>query len=240
MKISINLMHQLKNRFIKVKNIVKKLLLLSFLMFLFTGCLNYIQDMVIYPDGSGKLKITYWMAAPEITNLPAIENIGIFNPDSIRKEFSSNFTEISFIEVMADSTDSTLHAIIELDFTHVDSLPKLPVFLQYEFSLKDGAAGQKVYTQFIPPITTGFGIDGSKYSVSYNFDFRGEIIFHNATNQAGKTLSWNYTLPELGRGKTISVTFKPFKLKETPKWIYYLAGIVLLLVIIFLLRKKKG
>src|SRR5690606_17704954 len=170
---------------------------------------------------------------------PLTETLGIFNPDSIRKEFSSDFTTVTFVEARPDTTDSTFHAIVHLDFTHVDSLSKLEIFSQYEFSLKDGASGQKVYTQFIPPITTGFGIDGTQYAVTYNIDFRGEIVTHNATNQFGRILSWSYTLPEIGRGKTISVTFTPFKLKETPYWIYILSGIVLLVVIIFLFRKKK-
>lgn len=215
------------------------LIILPIMVLSFSGCLNYTQDMVIYPDGSGQMKINYWMDFQSSENIPVIENIGIFNPDSIRKEFTSNFTEVKQIETIADSSDSTLHAIIYLNFTHVDSLSKLKVFAHYEFSLKDGASGQKIYTQFIPPITTGFGIDGSKYSITYNIDFRGDVVTHNATNKQGKILSWSYTLPEIGRGKTISVTFKPFKLKETPRWIYYATGIVLLVVIIFLLKKKK-
>lgn len=209
-------------------------------MFLFlAGCLNYEQDMTIYPDGSGTLKINYWMNFQETESIPIIESIGIFNQDSIRTEFTSEFTTVTFVEAKSDTSDSTLHAIIHLDFTHVDSLSKLKVFSQYDFSLKDGASGQKIYTQFIPPITTGFGIDGSKYSVTYNIDFRGEVVTHNATYQYGNILSWSYTLPEIGRGKTISVTFTPFKLKETPYWIYILTGLVLLVVIIFLFRKKK-
>ncbi len=195
--------------------------------------------MVIYPDGSGKMIINYWMAYDLTENIPVIESIGIFNADSIKKEFTSNFTTVTFVQAKTDTSDSTIHAIIQLDFTHVDSLSKLKVFSQYEFSLKDGASGQKIYTQFIPPITTGFGIDGSKYSITYHIDFRGELITHNATNKVGNILSWSYTLPEIGRGKTISVTFKPFKLKETPYWIYILTGIVLLVVIIFLFKKKK-
>lgn len=215
------------------------LIVLYFLILSFSGCLNYTQDMIIYPDGSGQMKINYWMDFQSRENIPVIESIGIFNPDSIKKEFTSSFTEVKYVETISDTTDSTLHAIIQLNFSHVDSLSKLKVFSQYEFSLKDGASGQKIYTQFIPPITTGFGIDGSKYTVTYNIDFRGDIVTHNATNQKGKILSWSYTLPEIGRGKTISVTFKPFKLKETPSWIYYATGIVLLVVIIFLLKKKK-
>jgi hypothetical protein len=195
--------------------------------------------MTIYPDGSGKMIINYWMDYKEREIIPVIETMGLFNPDSITKEFSSDFTTVTYVEAKSDTSDSTLHAIVHIDFIHVDSLSKLKVFSQYEFSLKDGASGQKIYTQFIPPVTTGFGIDGSKYSVTYNLDVRGEIITHNATNKIGKLLSWSYTLPEIERGKTISVTFKPFKLKETPYWIYILTGVVLLVVIVFLFKKKK-
>jgi hypothetical protein len=219
------------NKFLSVLTVV---ILLSL-----SGCINYVQDMIIYPDGSGKLKINYWMDYREGESVPVLEAIGLFNPDSIKKEFSSAFTTVTYVEAKTDTSDSTLHAIVHLDFTHVDSLSKLKVFSQYEFSLKDGASGQKIYTQFIPPITTGFGIDGSKYSITYNIDFRGDIVTHNATQKYGQILSWSYSLPEIGRGKTISVTFKPFKLKETPYWIYILTGIVLLVVVIFLFKKKK-
>lgn len=216
-----------------------QIIIVSVLFFSLSGCLNYIQDMTIYPDGSGKLQINYWMDYNVSDNIPVIESLGIFNSDSIKKEFTSDFTKVTFVEAKADTADSTLHAIIHLDFTHVDSLSKLKVFSQYEFSLKDGASNQKIYTQFIPPITTGFGIDGSKYSVTYNIDFRGDIITHNATYKIGNLLSWTYSLPEIGRGKTMSVTFRPFKLKETPYWIYILSGLVLLVVIVFLFKKKK-
>ena len=40
-------------------------------------------------------------------------------------------------------------------------------------------------------------------------------------------------------GKTISVTFIPYKIKETPYWIYMISGAVLIIVIIFLFKKKK-
>ncbi len=216
-----------------------QIIIVSVLFFSLSGCLNYIQDMTIYPDGSGKLQINYWMDYNVSENIPVIESLGIFNSDSIKKEFTSDFTTVTFVEAKADTADSTLHAIIHLDFTHVDSLSKLKVFSQYEFSLKDGASSQKIYTQFIPPITTGFGIDGSKYSVTYNIDFRGDIVTHNATYKIGNLLSWSYSLPEIGRGKTMSVTFRPFKLKETPYWIYILSGLVLLVVIVFLFKKKK-
>jgi len=185
------------------------------------------------------MQINYWMKFTDTTNVATILKLEIFNPDSVRKEFSSPFVDIVNITTYSDSTDSTVHANIELNFNNVDSLNTVNAFAQSRFSLEDGAASQKIFTQFIPPVTTGFGIDGSAYRVTYNYEIRGDIITHNATNKSGNNLTWSYSLSEIGKGKTISVTFKPFKLKETPYWIYILAGLVLLIVIFFLVRKKK-
>jgi DUF917 family protein len=185
------------------------------------------------------MEIHYWMNVPDSNSAKSIVNLGIFIPDSIRNEFSSPFVKINEIKTYSDSTDSTIHSIIKIEFSSIDSLNTIKAFAQSEFSLIDGASNQKIFTQFIPPVTTGFGIDGSKFHVKYVYEIRGDIIAHNATYQNKNILTWDYKLNEIGRGKTISVTFKPYKLKETPKWIYYLAGLVLLVVIFYLFRKKK-
>ncbi len=219
---------------------MKKLLLLIFpLLILLQGCLNYIQDINLYADGSGRMRITYWMQLHDNESLQILDKIGLFNPDSIRSQFSSAFNKITDVEVYTDTTDSTIHAKMEMTFNHIDSLNNTKAFSDAHFSLEDGAAGQKIFTQFIPPIATGFGFDGSDFMVTYKYTFGGEIITHNATKTDGRVLIWEYNLSEIGGGKTISVTFKPYKLKETPYWIYILSGVVLLIVIIFLFKKKK-
>ncbi len=219
---------------------MKKLIVLVVLSaLLLTSCLNYIQNVTIYPDGSGKMQVNYWMKYSDTTAVSTILKLEIFNPDSIKKEFSSNFVKLLNVQTYSDTTDSTIHAVIDLNFNLVDSLNTVPAFSQSNFKLEDGAAGQKIFTQFIPPITTGFGINGNQFRVTYNYDIRGEIVTHNATNKSGNILTWSYTLSEIGRGKTVSATFKPYKLKETPYWIYILAGMVLLIVIFYLLKKKK-
>jgi hypothetical protein len=218
---------------------VKKLLLIVLLFSIFPGCLNYIQDVNIYPDGSGKMKINYWVKTPDTSSIKILGKIGIFNQDSILKEFSSPFTKIKEVRVYSDTTDSTMHSVIDLTFSHVDSLNNTKAFADAHFSFKDGAAGQKVFSQFIPPIATGWGIDGSSFKIQYKYTFSGEVIQHNAHTQEKKTLVWNYNLSELGSGKTISVTFIPYKIKETPYWIYMISGAVLIIVIIFLFKKKK-
>jgi hypothetical protein len=185
------------------------------------------------------MKIHYWTKTPDTTSTKILWKISIFNPDSIRKEFSSSYTKVEEVKAYADTTDSTMHAMVELSFSNIDSLNKTKAFENAQFSFKDGASGQKIFSQFIPPVATGFGIDGSNFKIQYKYTFSGDIVQHNAQKIEKKTLVWNYTLSDIGKGKTISVTFIPYKIKETPLWIYIMSGAVLLVVIIFLFRKKK-
>lgn len=219
---------------------MKKLLLIIIVPFILTGCLNYYQEVKLAIDGSGSMHIDYWMLLPDDESTSVATKIGIFDPDSIRKEFSSPYTTVENVIVYQDTTDSTTHAVLDLTFTCIDSLNNTKAFSDAQFSFKEGAAGHIVFSQFIPPIATGFGIDGRAYFVRYQYTFAGDIITHNAHTFSGRTLTWQYALSEIGGGKTISVTFRPFKLKETPTWIFALTGFVLLLVIFFLLRKKKS
>lgn len=217
-----------------------KILLLTLFTLSLTGCLNYEQEVSFNPDGSGDMKIHYWIKADTSGGKTFYDPLGIFNADSLRSDFNSLNIKIENITVSDDSTDSTSHAVIEFSFTHIDSLNKVKPFAEYHFSLQDGAAGQKVFSQFIPPIATGFGLNDSTYQITYIYTFPGEIVTHNATQVDKKKLIWKYTLAEIGKGKTVSVSFRPFKLKETPYWIFFLAGFVLLVVIFFLFRKKRS
>ncbi|MCL5030987.1 MAG: hypothetical protein M1480_18425 [Bacteroidetes bacterium] len=218
---------------------MKKIILSLLLTFSLSGCLNYIQDVQLYADGSGSMHIIFWTKMPDNESAKILDKIGIFNQDSIKNEFTSKFSSIKNIKVYTDTTDSTTHAIINLTFTDIDSLNQTKAFASSNFSLKDGAEGQKIFSQFIPPIATGFGINGDAFHVTYKYTFGGDVITDNSVSKDGRTLIWDYTLAQIGSGKTISVTFRPFKLKETPPWIYAISGLVLLIVIIFLLRKKK-
>lgn len=206
----------------------------------FNSCLNYYQEVQLFTDGSGTMRIEYWMKFINQESERVAESIGIFNPDSIRSEFQSKYTSITNVVVYKDTTDSTTHATIDFSFSHIDSLNYTKPFAEAKFSFVEGAAGQIIFSQFIPPIATGFGLDASTFNVTYRYIFSGDIITHNAHQVSGRTLTWNYKLSEIGGGKTISVTFQPFKLKETPNWIYFLSGAVLLLVLFFLLKKRKN
>lgn len=229
---------------IKIVYINRSKLVYSFLIFLilitFSSCLNYYQEVTLYPDGSGKMRIDYWMRFVNEESEKVVDNLGIFDPDSIRSGFQSIYSKVENVNVYRDTTDFTTHAIIDISFTHIDSLNKTKVFSEYSFSFVEKTGGQILFSQFIPPIATGFGIDASTFTVTYKYTIPGDILSHNAQQVSGKSLTWHYNLSEIGGGKTISVTFQPYKLKETPIWIYFLSGAVLLLVVFFLLKKRKS
>lgn len=218
-----------------------KYLILIFLSIVsLNGCLNYYQETTLKTDGSGEMFIHYWMKSITPQDSLISSQFGIFNPDSIKKEFDSGYSQIEDIEVYNDGTDSTFHAKVELTFQSIDSLTHIKAFRDANFSLKDGAAGQKVFSQFITPTATGFGVDGGAFTITYIYYLPGEIITHNAHELSNNKLTWEYTMSEIGTGKTITATYRPFKLKETPIWIYGLAIFVLAIVVFFLLKKNKS
>jgi len=221
---------------------MKKYFLTAFLFILLlslTSCLNYTQVTTIKTDNSGKMYIHYWTHMdPDLDSL-LLTKLGLFNEDTLNNIFRANFTDLNFTKVYHDYTDSSLHAQVEFEFTNFDSLNSLQFFKHSELSVKHGADDTKIFSQFIQPFTTSFGLYDKSLTVSYVYYLPGDILSHNANSISRNKLTWIFTLDNIGTGKIISANYVPFRLKETPKWIYILAGVVILIVLIFLLRERK-
>ena len=208
------------------------------LLLLLSSCLNYTQITTIKTDGSGNMFIHYWIkwATPKDSSI--VEQLGIFSKDSVAKEFSSEYSAITNVEVYKDPADSSIHAKVELNFNSLDSLNLTPAFRKSELSIKDGSKNTKIFSQFIPAIATGFGFESKNFSITYIYYLPGEILSHNATEIVRNKLTWKYSLDEIGTGKFITATYRAFKLKETPTWIFICALFVLVVVIIYLFSKR--
>lgn len=220
---------------------MKNKILIAFaftLMLFMDGCLNYTQVTTIKTDGSGNMFIHYWMKWTSQRDSLLVEQFGIFNKDSVQKEFSSLFSSIKNVEVYRDYSDSTIHAKVELNFNSLDSLNNTKAFKNSALSIKDGPKNTKIFSQFIPPIATGFGFESKSFSITYIYYLPGEILSHNATEISNNRLTWKYSLDEIGTGKYITATYRQFKLKETPLWIYISAMFILVVVVVFLFSKR--
>jgi len=182
--------------------------------------------------------IHYWMNWSNPKDSSIVEQLGIFSKDSVYKEFSSEYSSIKNVEVYKDPADSSIHAKVELSFNSLDSLNRTPAFRKSELSIKDGSKNTKIFSQFIPAIATGFGFESKNFNVSYVYYLPGEILSHNAKEIDRNKLTWSYSLDEIGTGKYISVTYRPFKLKETPTWIFICAIFVFIVVVVFLFSKR--
>ncbi len=218
----------------------KSLILIFSLVLVLSGCLNYTQITTIKTDDSGKSYIHYWMKFYTKNDSSLISQLGIFDKDTLVNQFSASFTKINGVKVFKDFTDSTIHAQIKFEFSKFDSLNLLKPFKNNELSIKEGTDDTKIFSQFIPPFATGFGFNIKSIRIKYTYYLPGEIISHNASSKSNNKLIWDFSLDEIGKGKTITATYIPFKLKETPPIIYALALGVLLIVILFLFKKKKA
>jgi len=216
----------------------RKLFALSFFLLFFNSCLDYTQITTIKTDGSGNMFIHYWMRWTSNRDSLLVEQLGIFNKDSVYKEFSSHYSTIKNVEVYRNYSDSTIHAKAEFVFNSLDSLNTTRAFKNSALSIKDGPKNTKIFSQFIPPIATGFGMENKAFSITYVYYLPGEILSHNATDISKNKLTWKYSLEEIGSGKMITATYRQFKLKETPIWIYFSALFVLTVCIIFLFSKR--
>lgn len=205
---------------------------------IFSGCLNYYQETVLKTDGSGEMFIHYWTKVANSQDSLIVNQFGIFNPDSIASQFSSPYNTIEGIENYFDAADSTIHAKATLKFQSLDSLNHTRVFKDAKFSFIDGAPGQKVFSQYVSPMASAFGFNTQNFTVTYVYYLPGEIISHNGHELSNNKITWSYKMDEIGMGKQITATIRPFKLKETPLWIYIIASCVLAVVILFLFRKK--
>lgn len=217
----------------------KVILVFPIVLLVLTSCLNYTQITTIKTDGSGEMFVHYWMQWEDKRDSVLLNKLHIFNQDSIYSEFSSKHNTIERVETFVNYSDSTIHSQVELEFNNFDSLKYTNAFEGANFTLLDGPNDTKIFSQFIAPFPTGFGLKSDEFIITLVYYLPGEILNHNANSKSRNKLTWAYSLADIGTGKTISATYRPFRLKETPPWVYLTTLLVILVVLVYLFRKRK-
>jgi len=217
------------------KKFLKLILLFFFISFI--GFLNYYQETELKIDGSGKMYCHFWSKFSEQDSV-ILKQLGIFERDSIVKYFSAEGIDIIDTEKYYDKNDSSWHGKIFLKFVHIDSLNKIAAFSDFSFIWNKGSKNLITFIQKIKPFGGGVVAIMPSYAIEFVYYIPGKIYSHNAAEINNNKLTWRFNSKEIGTEKKIYVLFKPYKLKETPEWIYYATFIVLILVFYYLFRKK--
>ncbi len=216
----------------------KHLILIVLIPLLLSGCLNYEQITTVKADGSGKMFVHYWTKISLPLDSVFYRKVSIFDSNYVKKKFTADFIKLENIESYLDYDDSTAHAKIEFEFTSFDSLNKLPAFNGASFFIRKGPGGTKIFNQTIHPFFFEFGFNPGKYYLKYVYYLPGKIISSNADDVTLNRLTWKFRMDEIKPGTSLHAVFKPFRLAETPAWIYWLAGIILFIVFVFIVKKK--
>lgn len=221
-------------------NKIKSFLSIFTFAILLQGCLNYIQVTKLEKDHSGEMQIHYWAKIPALQDSLLILRLGIFDEDSIRSNFSSEFTQIQNIDIFNNSEDTTLHAKIDFRFSAIDSMNNMDAFRGYNFKLEKIGDNTTLFKQEIPPFSSGFGITESKANIRYMYNFPGRIIDHNADTVENGTLIWGFDSDEIGMGKTISATYSFGEGDSRAKWVYLAILLLALLFALIYFVKRAG
>ncbi len=219
-----------------LKKITTQLIVLSFFV---TSCLNYTQITTVKTDNSGQMFIHYWMHWTSESDSILYQNQKLFNTDSIKTNFKCPTNKIEKIEVYNNNADSTIHGKISFTFTNFDSLNIAKAFKDMNFSISDGDGNTKIFTQSLPTYFSNTFSTNTDIQFQYIYYIPGKILSHNATSLSRNKLTWNLNKKNLIGIKELKAVFIPFRLKETPKVIYYLTFIIIVIVLYYLLRKKK-
>lgn len=215
-----------------------RLIFILLILFL-SGCLNYEQIATIKKDGSGDMFIHYWTKLNQMPDSVLLASTGIFNQDSLALKYTSSLTTIEYTEVYTDYEDSTIHAKVKFLFTNVDSLNQIPAFKNYNFSFNE--VNEELYTFSQDVNYYQFNPDSAQeFIMSFTYYLPGRILYHNANSLSQNKLVWEFPLSEAENIKQLNARLEPFRLNETPRWVYYSGIFVFFVVLYFLFRFKKN
>ncbi len=217
---------------------MKKRLISLVLSFIFLqSCISFEQTTKLYKDGSGESFIHLWSNVINDSTNSALENI--FSEDSLVAKFTSPFCEVTDSEIYNDFRDSTVHAKIWFKFDDAEKLGNIKGLEGNIFEYKTISEKEKIFTHKINFPYYFSDNASAKMNISYTYYLPGNILEHNADRISINELTWYFTEKDLQNNIEIMARIEPFKLKETPVWIYYLALSIIIILFLFLFIKKK-
>jgi hypothetical protein len=208
---------------------------------LFTSCLNYEQITTLKTDGSGEMYIHFWTSLKSKQDSAIILASGLFDENSFRKKFNSKIIDLIELETYHNPNDSTIHSKVKYSFNDVNSLSSLEIFEGVEFTFYKNEDDDIEFSQIFRPIASSYGFSNKTSNFSYTYYLPGKILEHNANIKSNNKLIWEFTYNDSSAiPEKLFARFTPYKLKETPSWVYYSSLFIILVVLYYLFKKRRS
>ena len=198
------------NKSFKLISILSAFLFIA--MLYLAGCVNYDQKTTLNADGSGTMKIHYWTSMKNFTMGTKLGNFD-FDEKEAMKNYKGAGTADVKVKIEEKLDDSTKHAYVELSFKDINKIGDAPAFADVRPSWKEGKDVMEL--KYLLLKDTSAKDQSSDYTVTYTFTMPDEIISTNATKKDGKTLTWEYKLPDMAKDVEMTANVKGSAKKKT-------------------------
>lgn len=178
-----------------------------------SGCVNYEQTTKLNADGSGTMTVHYWT---KMSNFSMGTTLGKFDfeESKAKSNFTSGNSEVKSIKVEdRPNEDSTKHVTMEISFKDINKLSDAVGFQGARISWKESTDGMELKYTLLQDTSAANTMGASDYKVVYVFDMPSEIISTNSSKKEGQTLTWNYTVADLGKDIDMTANVKKAKSK---------------------------
>jgi hypothetical protein len=212
------------------------------------GCIDYEQKGKLNADGSGVASVHYWTKSSNVMFLTS--SALKFDEASVRQQYAGGGVTIKGdIKIEENQVDSTKHVHVELEFADINNVKNAPAFANTPVSYEK-KGDNMFFTQTLKLDTNATKLGMDAYSISYAWEFPGNVIDHNAQKVEGKAYAWNYKLSDLSKDIDMKVVLAGVSGgpsggdtgggSSTTIIIIVAAVVVVLIAVILMMRKKPA
>lgn len=182
------------------------LLVLPLLLFFASGCVNVDQKTMINNDGSGNVVLHYWT---KYSNLSMGDEVGgfAFAESKVRENYSSANTEVTEVKIEKNDVDSTSHVNVKLNFKDFNKLNEAKAYSKITPVWTKGDNGM-TFSYTIASDTTSNNMGMNEYTLTYAFEFAGDVIETNGRKDGSNRVIWEKTVADLKNDLVFTATVK--------------------------------
>lgn len=222
-----------------MKKFAVALMLASFTLLL-SGCINYAEDLTLNPDGSGKMVVHYSISEDTVKQMDEAETPLNFDKAEIEKEFEGKKAKLEDVNVYSE--DNLRHIVMTVSFKDMSEVTEM--LEDRGATLTANADGSQSFEIAYPG--TGEAADASATEMLKGYTWKTTVNTPGKVVEAseggvvsGGSVTWDMPIVDaVSKAGKMTAKFVPGS-PLNMMYIYIGAGVVALLIILFLAFRKK-